>query len=140
MQSVCCETGFFWAKAHKARAPKEALCALEFGSLRFQIQLTKRADFLCSNALHRNSPFGGGWELLAILSAACGEIGAYLFVNESTGNGDLNGLHENLNVAGQTDGLTAAGLRGIIHFWTILGLLGPHRSREADAHSFSTSD
>ncbi len=67
-------------------------------------------------------------------------MGAYLFVNESTGKGDLNGLHENLNVAGQTDGLTAAGLRGIIHFWTILGLLGPHRSREADAHSFSTSD
>jgi len=49
-------------------------------------------------------------------------MGAYLFVDESTGKGDLNGLHENLNVAGQTDGLTAAGLRGIIHFWTILGL------------------
>ena len=67
-------------------------------------------------------------------------MGAYLFVNESAGKGDLSGLHENLNVAGQTDGLTAAGLRGIIHFLTILGLLGLHRSREADAHSFSISD
>ena len=65
---------------------------------------------------------------------------AYLFVNGSNGKGDLSGLHGNLNVAGQTDGLTAAGLRGIIRFWTILGLLGLHRSREADPRSFSTSD
>src|SRR5712691_7197938 len=66
MQSVCFEAVFFWAKAHKGRAPKDTLCALEFDRTRFQIQLTERAEFLCSNALHRNSPFGGGMGLLAI--------------------------------------------------------------------------
>ena len=49
-------------------------------------------------------------------------MGAYLFVNGSNGEGDLSGLHGNLNVASQTEGLTAAGLRGIIRFWTIRGL------------------